>query len=242
MATPVWLAATTNQATQAGQVNQFLGTHAATIVYTGVVQSQQTTAGSGSQSTQTTYIGQKFTSAGSQTTIGRAVLTLSITGTPPPVSVSIQADSSGKPSGTPLVSTLLPRDFLSGSSNPISIPLPAGISISTAYWIVMGIDGSAGNVFNWFKSNQASGCSTSTDGITWTTQTFGLLYQVFDYTLSGQIIHTWEDLGARWTLSGFNGTNQLVTLSEYTQGQTQTGYLTSNRALGYASGNLVSIT
>lgn len=241
MATPNWLAATSGQPTQSGQVNQFLGTHSATLIYAGAIQSQQVTAGTGSQTSLNTFIAQSFTTASTQTTVGRVILTLSKTGAPPPISVSLQIDVSGAPSGTPIVTTLLPNDFLGTSSGTFSIPLPAVVASSTKYWIVLNATGTTGNIFNWFKSNQTSGASTSPTGVTWTGQTFGLLYQVLDNTLITPLTHTWEDGGVRWTILLYNALAQLVTLGEYTQGQTATGYLLSVRSLNYTSGQLTSI-
>jgi hypothetical protein len=242
MATPAWLAATASEPTAAGQVNQFLGAHAATLIYTGTVQSSQVTAGSGAVNSDGLYIAQSFTTGAAQTTLGRVLLTFAKTGTPAPVSVSLQANSGGSPSGTPLVTTLLPADFLSGTPALFSIPLPAsGLSPSTQYWIVLNAVGDASDYFSWSKSNQTSGAKTSTNDTSWTAQTYGLLYEVCDNTLLNPLVHTWEDTGARWTLMLYNTLLQLVTLAEYTAGQTATGYVVSARSLSYTAGQLASI-
>ena len=47
MPTPTWLGATTGYNAYAGQVNQFLATHAVTYLYAGAEQASQGTAGSG---------------------------------------------------------------------------------------------------------------------------------------------------------------------------------------------------
>lgn len=243
MATPAWLAADAGQPTNAGQINQFLGTHAGTIVYTGVVQSQQNTVGTGSSSSNGLYLAQSFTTGASQTTIGRVVLTLDKTGAPTPLSVSIQATSSGSPSGTPLVTTLMPNDFLGTSSGTFSIPTPVtGLTPATQYWVVWNAVGDVSNFFSWFKSNQVTGAKTSANGTTWTAQTFGYLYQVVDNTGVQPVVHTWDDNSARWSIMLYNGLNQIVTLGEYNAGQTTTGYLLSVRSLAYTAGLLTSIT
>lgn len=242
MATPTWLAATATNPTKAGQVNQFLGAHAATLIYTGTVQASQITAGSGSVASNGLYIAQSFTTGAAQSTIGRVFLSLGKTGTPAPVSVSLQANSGGSPSGTPLVTTLMPADFLSGTPGLFSIPLPAsGLTPSTQYWIVLNAVGDASDFFSWAKSNQTSGAKTSTNGTSWTTQTYGLLYEVCDNTVVNPLAHTWEDSGARWTILLYNSLLQIVTLGEYTAGQTATGYLVSARSLSYTAGQLISI-
>lgn len=240
MATPAWLAATTNTPTKAGQVNQFLGSHASSIVYSGVVQSQQNTAGSGAVNSNGLFIAQSFTTGAAQTAIGRVLLTLAKTGSPPPISLSIQANASGHPSGTPLVTTLIPAEFIGG---PQTFPVPvSGLTPSTQYWIVLGADGDASNFVSWSKSNQTSGVSTSTNGTTWTPQTEGVLYEVFDATPGGVVVHTWDDAGARYTLLGYNALPQPTAFWEYTQGQTATGYLVSQRNLAYTAGLLTSVT
>lgn len=243
MATPAWLAATASNPTKAGQVNQFLGTHASALVYTGTVQASQVTAGSGASASNGLFAAQAFTTGAAQTTIGRVILTLAKTGAPAPITVSIQATVAGSPSGTPLVSVLLPQDFLGGSAATFSIPLPAsGLTPSTQYWIVLSAVGDASNFFSWSKSNQTSGAKTSTNGTTWSTQTFGMLYQVCDNTTVVPLVHTWDDTGARWTIMLYNALGQMVTLGEYTAGQTTTGYLLSVRSLAYTTGQLTSIT
>lgn len=243
MPTPTWLAATTGQATKAGQVNQFLGAHAATLVYQGAQTAAQSTAGTGGTNSNSLWIAQSFTTAVGQTAIGRVAPTFSITGTPTtPLTVAIYASSGGAPSGSPLVTTLLPQEFLSGTPTVRSIPLPCTVTASTTYWIVTQADGDPSNFYTWSKSNQVSGASTSTNGTTWTAQAYGLLYQVFDQTVTPPIKHTWEDTGARWTSFGVDAFNRYTSLFEFTQGQTATGYLASVRTLAYTSGVLTSVT
>lgn len=242
MPTPTWLAATTGQATNAGQINQFLGTHASSLIYAGAVQAQQTTAGAGSTASNSLYIAQSFTTGASQTTIGRVVLTLAKTGAPPPITVSIQATVSGHPSGVALVSTLFPHDFVSGAT-AFSIPLPVtGLTAATQYWVVLNADGDVSNFFSWSKSNQVTGASTSPTAVTWTPQAYGLLYQVCDNTVVNPLVHTRDDSGARWTIQSYNGLGQAVALGEYTAGQTASGYLLSFRTLAYTAGQIASIT
>lgn len=237
---PSWLGATAGSAAQAGQVNQFLGAHPATIVWAGTQQAAQSTAGSGSVASNGTWIAQSFTTGASQTTVGRVVLTLSVAGTPAPLTVSLYANSGGNPTGAPLVSTVVPREFLSGSPATLSIPLPATVTALTTYWIVTTAVGSVGNAFSWSKSNQVTGCSTSANGTSWAAQAFGLLYQVYDNSGAGNLTHTWEDSGARWTGLTYNGSNQVSGLVEYTVAQAS-AYIQSSRALSYTSGVLTGV-
>lgn len=241
MGVPTWLGATSGQPGQAGQVNQFLAAHAVTYVYTGVKTAAQTTAGAGGFTTATHWIAQSFATASGQTTIGWVSLALDLTGTPAPTTVSIQANSASAPSGTALVSSVLPKEFVTGSFAQVNIMLPVtGLTASATYWIVVNQAGDASDYFSWEYSNQTSGCSLSTNGTSWTAQSQGLLYQVYDQTAAGPLTGTWEDSGARWT--GLSYTSGLVTgLTEYTAGQTAAGYTAGKRTLSYSSGLLTGV-
>lgn len=242
MATPAWLGATSGQRPQASQVNQFLGAHAVSYLYTGALIGSQTTLGSGSATTATTYVAQSFTTPASTVALGRIVLDLTSTGSPPPVSISIQAAVGAAPSGTPLVTTSVPADYVGGI---VSIPVPyASLAASTQYWIVAAI-GTSGSYFSWLKSNQTSGASASTNGTSWTAQTYGLYYAYYDQTVTAPLTHTWEDAGARWTAPTYNANGTPASLREYTVAQGTGGYVYSLRSFAYGgagSGYLISIT
>lgn len=241
MPAPTWLAATTGQPGLAGQVNQFLTTHAVTYVYTGLEQANQSTAGSGSVASDGLYIAQSFTTASGQTAVGYVVLTLAVTGSPAPLSLSIQANSSGAPSGTALVSASLPKEFASGSATALTVLMPvAGLTASTQYWIVTQAVGDASDYYSWSKSNQTSGASTSTNGTSWTAQTYGLLYQVWDQTVVLPLLGTYEDAGARWVLLSYSG-GDLSGIKEFTAGQAANGYTVSSRALTYSGYELTGV-
>lgn len=242
MAAPSWLGATTGYNAYAGQVNQFLATHAVTYLYTAAEQASQGTAGSGGVNSDGLYIAQSFATTSAQTTTGYVVVTAKVTGSPAPLSVSVQATSAGAPSGTALVSTSLPKEFLTGSAAAVAVMLPVtGLSASTTYWIVASAAGDASDYFTWSKSNQTSGASTSTNGTAWSAQTYGLLYQVYDQTPAPPLAGTWEDSGARWTSLGYNGSGQLTSIGEYTAGQSAAGYTASNRALSYSGPLLIGV-
>jgi hypothetical protein len=240
MAAPTWLGATTGQLPASGQVNNFLVTHPSTLIYTGADQNQQVTAGSGAADSNSLYVAQSFTTSATYTT-GRIVLTLAVTGTPVPWSVTIQSNSSSAPSGTVLAGpVVIPHDYLSGSATAVSIPLPGGaLATSTAYWIVAAPAGDGSDFFAWSKSNQTSGASTSTNGTSWTAQTYGLLFQVWDSTAAVPLLHTWEDSGARWT-SWQSSANIPTGLQEYTVAQGTNQYVYSGRTISYYSPNVVS--
>lgn len=235
---PSWLGATSGQGAQAGQVNQFLGSHPSTFVYAAVQRAAQNTAGAGAVNSNSLWIAQSFATASGQTAIGRVVLTLAVTGSPAPLTVGLYANSAGAPTGAALVSVAVAKEFLTGTPAALSIPLPATVTASTTYWIVATAVGDVSNFFSWSKSNQVTGASTSANGTVWAAQAYGLLYQVYDQSASGSLTHTFEDSGARWTGLGYNASSQVSKLQEYTVAQSS-GYIQSNRTLSY-SGTLLT--
>lgn len=242
MPVPAWQAPTAGFSALAGQVNQFLAAHAVTYVSTGTVQAGQVIAGSGGLASNSLWIAQSFTTTAAQTTAGYAVMTAKVTGSPVPWSVSIQASSAGAPSGTALVSSSLPKEFLSGTAAAVSVMLPVtGLAAATAYWVVAAAAGDPSDFYTWNKSNQVTGASTSTNGTSWTAQSYGLLYQVFDASAVSPLAGTWEDSGARWTSWSYNGSGQLSALGEYTAGQAANGYTASRRALSYSAATLTGV-
>lgn len=241
MATPNWNGATAGQPTLAGQINQFLGTHSSTFAYTGTSQFAQTTAGTGGTNTNGLYLAQSFVTGASAVTVSRVALTLSVTGTPPPATVSIQTNTGAAPSGTVVgAATLLPPTFVTGSATSISIPISAALGATTTYWIVVNAVGDVSNFFTWFKSNQTSGASTSPTVAVWTAQTYGFLYNIFSGT-TGALLHTWEDSGARWTTFTYTAQSVPSNLQEYTTAQGTAQYVSSSRAFTYSNGLLTSI-
>lgn len=240
MATPNYIGATATQPPLANQVNQFLGTHAITYLYTGVALGSST-LGSGTVATNGLYIAQTFT-PGSNQTPGRFVLTLSVTGAPAPLTLSIQTDNSGAPSGTALVTTLVPPNYLTGTATATSIPLPCTLTSGTAYWIVANAVGDASNFYAFTKSTAASGVSTSTNGTTWTTQTYGITYVRYDQSPVPPLLHTWNDSGVRWSAFTANANNTPATLDEYTVAQGTNQYVYSARSFTYTSGSLSKVS
>lgn len=239
MSAAPFLGATPGQLPQASQVNQLLVTHPMTVLYTGAVLVQQTTAGVGSTASNGLWMAQSFTPSGSHA-VNRVVLTLAVTGSPAPWVVSIQADNSGAPSGTPLVSASLPNSFVPGSPGAVSIPLPVTLTAGN-YWIVMTAVGDVSDFYAASRSNQASGASTSTNGSTWTAQGYGFLYQLFDQSTIPPLVHLWVDSGARWATFVKASGGQINNLYEYTTAQGGS-YVQSAASYAYTGGLLASVT
>lgn len=246
MTTPTWQAATAGQLPKADQVNQYLGTHQAQLIYTGTQKAAQNTAGVGNTNTNGLYIAQSFATAVGQTTIGYVNLTVSTTGGLTglaPTTVSIYTNVAGAP-GTLVKSMTATGEHVAASPVIVTYPLPVtGLTASTTYWIVMAAAGDASHFYGWHRSNQVSGASTSVNGTAWSAQAYGMLYQVYDQTITPPVVASWEDDGARWVWFSFNVDGTLTEISEYTSGQTATGYSQSFRDFAYsADGSITSIT
>jgi len=243
MTTPTWIGATFGQLPLATQINQFLGTHAITYIYTGLSFSTQGTAGTGSVNSNGTYYAQSFATGASNTAVGRITLTMTTTLNPTPLTVQIQTNNAGAPSGTVLQTTVIPPNWANATETAQTIPIPVtGLTPSTTYWIVTQPAGDASDFFSFFKSNQTSGASTSTNGTSWTAQTYGLLYNVFDQSINQPLVHTWEDGNARITKFGWNANNTPATIEEYTVAQGTNQFTYSFRTFNYSGMSLVSLT
>jgi hypothetical protein len=241
-ATPAWKGASTGSQPLAGQVNQFLGTHAVNFVYNGVSAASSTTLAGTATNTNGLYIAQQFT-PGSTQTIQRWVLTLAVTGSPNPLTVTLQTASGGAPSGTILSTTLVPKEYLTGTATAVSIPTAqTSFTSGTQYWIVFNAVGDASNFYSVSRTTAASGVSTSTDGITWTSQGYGIYYNRFDTTVTGNLIHTWEDNGVRWTTTSYNTNATPSLLQEYTTAQATNDYVYSSRTFTYSGTTLTFLT
>lgn len=246
---PVWQAATVGQAPQAAHINQLLGPHVSAILYAGVQTDGQTTSAGTTVSTNGLYLAQSFTTAVGQTAIGTVTLSLTSTTTTgaslAPTTVSLYADAAGAPTGSPLISIVYTAEFAyqaSGggvSTTLVLIPMPiSGLTAATTYWLVVAAAGTIANSYVWHQSNQVTGASTSPDGVTWTPQAYGFTFTINDQTAADSVRATWEDSGARWTMSTYTASNQLNGYFEYTDGQTASGYLQSSRTFAYSSSGL----
>lgn len=234
-----WLGATTGQLPASGQINQFLTTHPSTLVYTGLSLGSAA-VGSGTVASNGLYNAMSFL-PGSNQSPGRFVLTMSVTGTPAPLTLTIQTNNSGAPSGTVLAATVVPYVYLTGSATATSIPLPCSFISGTTYWLVAGAVGDGSDFYSFSKSSAASGASTSTNGTSWTAQTYGLAYARFDQSAVLPLMHTWEDSGARWT-TWESSANIPTGIQEYTVAQGTNQYVYSSRTLVYTNHGVTSIS
>lgn len=242
----LWLGATVGQLPTAAQQAAFLGIHKQQLLYAGTQQSVQNTAGSGSTTSNGLWIAQSFTTGASQTAIGYVSLQLGATTASgsllAPMTVGIYANSGGAPTGSALVSVQATAEYVNPGPSYMLFPLPVtGLSPSTTYWLVTQPAGNSTYNFAWGKSNQTSGTSTSTNGTSWTAQTYGSLYLVYDQTAVGSLTAVWEDSGARWQALYYATNGELSNLGEYTVAQAGS-YVQSYRSLAYANGLLQKVS
>ena len=247
--TPAWQAATVGSEANAGHINQFLGNHQSVFLYQGTVRSSQTTGTAVYSNTLTRWLAQTITTAAGQTAIGYVQLQLAAVGGSPttnliaPLTVSIYADSEGFPTGSALATTALSDSYVYMSPFWVTIPLPvSGLVPLTRYHIVTQIVGTTGHFYVWQQSNQTSGSATSTDGSVWVSNSYGLMYQVFDEGVSGLLQSIFEDSGARWREFSYNSNNQITQIVDYVIGQTSGGYLSAAHTLTYSGGLLTGVS
>jgi hypothetical protein len=246
--TPTWQAATAGQRGTAGHANQFLGVHRAQILYQGTQKSSQTTGTAVYSDTLTQWLSQTITTTSGQTSIGYVQLQLAaVGGSPtlpliPPLTVSLYADSGGAPTGSPLATTGVSCPYIYLAPFWVTIPLPVtGLAPLTTYHLVTTLVGTTGHFYVWQQSNQTSGAATSADGTAWATQAYGLMYRVYDQAAGGQMRLIYEDDGARWVQLTYNANKTISQVTEYTAGQTATGYLNSQRNLTYSNGLVIGV-
>jgi hypothetical protein len=247
---PTWTGAQTKYGGDAGLVNQFLASHTALYQYSGQsIASQQATGTAVYIDTLNQWLSQTITTGTSQTDIGAVGLQLStIGGSPtlpliPALTVSLYADSAGVPTGPALASATVSGNYVYNSSFWVQIPLfVTGLTASTNYHLVTSITGTTGHYYVWQHSNQTAGCATAPDGVTWATQSFGLLYQVYSQdNATGNVIMISDDGGALTTLFTYNSLNQISTVTQYVQLQDGTTSQSSG-TLSYTNGLLTGVS
>ncbi|HTK65378.1 MAG TPA: hypothetical protein VL595_23510 [Pseudonocardia sp.] len=250
MATPDWLAATAGHQGNAGAITQFLGTHTSTWIYAGNTLQVSEATGSGLYvSTAGTYLAQEVTTGPGQTTIGSLGLQISavggspITATIPPLQVSLYASASGLPTGSLLATTAVAEQTVYSAPFWLTAPLAvAGLTPSTPYVLTVASAGTSSAYYAWQRSNQSSGAATSPDGVTWTPQAYGLMFEVYDTSgTTGPPLYLIDDDGARVTALTYNSAGQLASITETTVAQGGTA-LYSQRALTYSNGLLIGVS
>jgi hypothetical protein len=141
MPAPTWESPTPGQATRVGHVNQFLGVHASTFTYQGSKLVVDPTIGLTADQLGAGALAYKFT-LGTSATLSRVDLALGGVGAGADTLISLQADNgSGAPTGVPLVSAVVPAEWLIGgvqsALSTFSVPLPYSLAALTPYYVVL---------------------------------------------------------------------------------------------------------
>lgn len=247
---PTWQAAATGMPGQASAVNQLLGTHSSQYLYGGTQQTVQSTASTSYTTTAGQWLSQTVMTGAAQTAVGSVRLQINtvggspLTATIPPLTVALYADSGGNPSGAPLGSVTVGDEYVYTAPYWVTLPLPAtGLTANWPYHLVTQPAGSGAHYYAWHQSNQTSGAATSPDGATWTAQPYGLTYQLYDQTING-IYPTviYQDNGAAWTQLTYDTANRITGITEYTAGQTASGYAYATHTVTYDTANTANVT
>lgn len=245
---PILQAAASGQQGNAGLVAQFLAAHNASFTYSGqaLISSQGTGVGV-YQSTQSQWLSQTITTGVSQTAIGSVALQLATVGGSAtsaliaPLTVGLYADLAGQPTGSALATATVSCQYVYSQPFWVSVPLSAAVSSSATYHLVTNLVGTAGHYYVWQQSNQTQGAATAPDGVTWTNQTYGLMYEVFDQTASGQLLSISEDSGQVITTLTYTALGQIATVTQYAVTQSG-GSITSSGTLSYTNGLLTGVS
>lgn len=189
----IWQSPTPGQATIVGHVNQLLMAHASLFTYNGAVINTDPTLTGSATALGSNLLAQAFT-IGSPVNLGRIDLALGAIGAGQDVLVTLQADSGGAPSGTPLVGILVPPEWLptgvASGASVYTLPLPADLAAGN-YWIVLqpgsnlfgGFSQALAGVndVQWTRTTAASGAAIYSSG-SWANQSYGFGLYLRDNT------------------------------------------------------------
>jgi hypothetical protein len=241
MATANWLAAVAAYPARPGQVNQFLGSHGSAWLYSGsTVISSQPTGAAVYISSAGTYLAQEITTGASQTQIGQVGLQLSTVGGSPltatigPLAVALYANLGGAPTGAALASVTLSEQYVYNQPFWMIAPLGAsGLTAGTVYWLVVSPAGTSSAYYAWQQSDQTTGAATSATGASWSAQSYGFMYEIYDQSGTvGPVLSLTDDGGARVTSFAYNSAGQLVKITESTVAQDGSQFY-SSRTIAY---------
>lgn len=244
---PAYLAQASGFPTNAGAVGQFLGAHTAVFIYSGaVVQAQQATGTGVYQTTQGLWLSQTITTGSTQTTLGSIGLQLSAVGGSPtlpltaPLTVALYTDVGGSP-GSAIATTTVSGQYVYSAPFWLQIPFGLAVTASTTYHVVVSPVGTSSHYYLWQQSNQLQGAATAPDGVLWTTQAYGLMWQVLDSTPAGQLLAVSEDNGQLITQFTYASLGLVATVTQ--TAVTQSGSsISSVGSLSYSNGLLTGVS
>lgn len=255
MATPTFHAPKVNDTLSSSDINQFLTTHAASLLNQGRTQVSYLVTATGGQNTNTgtvaQWLAQPFVTGSSQTTITRIEINIKNTGGGADTNVELRTDDgSGNPSNTILFTCSLPLDFQPSTTAAwVSIPCNVtGLTASTRYHIV--IDGTSVSTTAFCRWSTAAtsvnaGLKSASGTGGWSSVAVTFLFNVFAGS-QGVVRNVIEDCpvggppakwtGIDYTTSARDGSSVPITIRE------SVGTLRSIRTLAYSSGQLISVT
>lgn len=222
-------------------MNQFLGTHGVGLIaYQGNLKVTGAAAVNATLDTNTgaaaQWIAQPFTTIALQTTVTRIEMMPTLVGTGADLTIDIQSNAAGSPSGVVLATITFPKEFQPAGATYVSFPLNVtGLVAATLYHIVVHGTASTTNFARFQLGNQnLSRTQISSNGVTWANSTLARTAMFNIYAdVNGLLRNTYEDSGARWT--GFDyaaNSGPLSTIREYT------GALRSSRTITYGASGL----
>jgi hypothetical protein len=255
MPTPNYNAPTVGSTFSAGNINQFLGSHAATLLNQGTSKVSYIVAVTSQQNSNTgaaaQWIAQPFSTVGGQTTITR--VELSLYGNTPgfDTTLELRTDNAGVPSNVVLWSCNIPADFQNNSAwataTGLSIPCNiTGLSASTKYHLVIDGTSNTTQFARWSTAATSvnNGLKSASGSGSWTSVASTFLFNVFNGT-GGVVRNIIEDCPAggppvRWV--GMDYTNSTRDgYSTPTIVREVVGALRSLRTLSYSSGSLTGV-
>lgn len=225
-----WFPAVAHQSAQAVQINQFLKSHTCQYLYDGAAVTSNA-AGTGTASS-ATWLAQQFTGV---TACGLVTLPLAIVGTTTPVTISIYSGSTAP--AAKVVSCTIP---VLPAAATVAVPLPATLTSTSTYWVVMAALGTSADGWTWGKGTAAAGGMTSTDGVTWTAAGYSLQFAIADQSATGNLraIVYDGDPQSRAQMLDYDGSGNLVTIRDTVGGTA----LTSTGVVSYTSGTPTAVS
>jgi hypothetical protein len=192
-------------------------------------------------------LSQTITTGVSQTVLGSVGLQLSAVGGSPttaliaPLTVAIYADLGGVPTGSALATASVSGQYVYAAPFWLLVPFGLTVTAATTYHVVVSPVGTSSHYYTWQQSNQLQGAATAPDGVQWTTQGYGLMFQVLDATATGQLLSISEDSGQLITSFTYTALGLIATVTQYAVTQSG-GSITSSGTLSYSNGLLTGVS
>lgn len=254
--TPSWSAATSTAPTLAGQINQFLVAHSATLVYDGTAFSNPggSISTADNFSTTVTSLIYRFAAPASPTALTRVAFALANVNAGTDVILALQGDNGTRANGTNIVTVTVPAGWLT-TSTPTDITPAHGFPLSHTlsssefafYNLVLTpvsgyTYGSSNNLAVYRSSSTSSGTAWTYNAntSTYTAQSYGYWVRMYSGT-SGELRCVTEDNGLMLKGYDYNTSGQMSAARQWTSPQSGTAGPSSSRTLTFTNGLLTSV-